>query len=90
MLAPGSMSLSVPFVFPVGDTPTVGEYRGGAGVTMPVPVYRPEAQYSKKALKKDEKAIEAVGKWEFKPGTKDGAPADVYATIEVNFRLLSR
>lgn len=36
----------------------------------------------------DEKAIEAVNKWKFKPGFKDGRAVTVAATIEVNFRLL--
>jgi TonB family protein len=36
----------------------------------------------------DEKALEAISQWKFKPGTKDGYPVPVMATIQVNFRLL--
>jgi TonB family protein len=36
----------------------------------------------------DEKAIDAVQKWRFKPGFKDGKPVPVKANLEVNFRLL--
>jgi TonB family protein len=35
----------------------------------------------------DEKAIEAVQKWVFRPGMNHGVPVNVKAQIEVNFRL---
>ena len=35
----------------------------------------------------DEKAVQAISQWHFNPGTKDGEPVTVMATIEVNFRL---
>jgi TonB family protein len=96
-----------------------GTYRIGGEVSAPVPIYRPEPDYSEKARKAkyqgtvvlyvevdpsghprnikvvrslglglDEKAVEAVSRWEFRPGMKDGQPVTVAATIEVNFRLL--
>ena len=36
----------------------------------------------------DEKAMEAVQKWRFKPGMNKGTPVKVRAQVEVNFRLL--
>lgn len=36
----------------------------------------------------DEKSIEAVKKWRFRPGVKDGRAVPVMANVEVNFRLL--
>jgi TonB family protein len=36
----------------------------------------------------DEKAIEAVMKWRFRPGMKGGRPVATQATVEVTFRLL--
>ncbi len=38
----------------------------------------------------DRKAIDAVSKWRFSPGRKDGRPVPVQARIEVNFRLLNK
>jgi len=35
----------------------------------------------------DEKAVEAVRKWKFEPGTKDGHPVAVQICVEVNFHL---
>jgi bla regulator protein blaR1 len=35
----------------------------------------------------DQKAIEALQKWTFQPGTKDGQAVPVWATVEINFRL---
>jgi protein TonB len=96
-----------------------GAYKIGGGVSAPVPIFRPEPEYSEEARKAkwqgavllqlvvdengvpqeikvvrslglglDQKAIEAVQKWRFKPGLKDGKPVPVSANIEVNFRLL--
>ena len=96
-----------------------GVYRIGGGVSAPIPIFKPEPEYSEEARKAkfqgtvvlmivvdehgnardlkvirplglglDQKAIEAVEKWRFKPGMKDGKPVPVQATVEVNFRLL--
>ncbi len=96
-----------------------GVFRVGGGVSSPIPIYKPDPEYSEEARKAkysgvvvlsviidtegrarnikvvkslgmglDEKAMEAVAKWKFKPGMKGGAPVNVTANIEVNFRLL--
>jgi len=36
----------------------------------------------------DDKAIQAVKQWRFRPGYRDGKPVVAAATIEVNFHLL--
>jgi TonB family protein len=36
----------------------------------------------------DQRAVEAVSKWKFKPGIKDGQPVSVQITVEVSFHLL--
>ncbi len=96
-----------------------GLYRVGGGVSAPVPIFTPEAEFSDEARRAkyqgvclislivdaqgnpqnprviralgmglDEKALEAVRKYKFKPAMKDGrTPVPVMITIEVNFRL---
>ncbi len=36
----------------------------------------------------DQKAVEAIRQWRFQPGTKDGEPVSILATVEINFRLM--
>ena len=35
----------------------------------------------------DDQAVKALKQWQFKPGTKDGKPADVRVSIEMSFTL---
>jgi protein TonB len=35
----------------------------------------------------DQKALEAVEKWKFTPGEKDGVPVAVQVNVEVRFQL---
>jgi TonB family protein len=35
----------------------------------------------------DEKAMDALGKWTFEPGSRDGEPVDVRLNVQVNFSL---
>jgi periplasmic protein TonB len=91
---------------------------GRGGVTVPVPVFAPEAEFSDEARREkyqgiclvaiivdahgfpqnvhvvrhlgmglDEKAMEAIRRYRFKPATKDGKPVAAAITVEVDFRL---
>lgn len=91
---------------------------GTGGVTNPVPLFTPEAEFSDEARRAkyqgaclislivdsrgypqdprviqrlgmglDEKALEAVREYRFKPAKKDGKPVAVRIIVEVNFRL---
>jgi TonB family protein len=94
-------------------------YRPGiGGVSKPIPVVAPEAEFSDEARRQqyqgvcivsiivdahgnpqnprvtrplgmglDEKALEAVQKYRFKPAMKDGKPVASYVTVQINFRL---
>jgi periplasmic protein TonB len=95
-----------------------GVYHIGGGVSAPVPIFTPEAEFSDEARRAkyqgvvlitlivdsqgnpqnprvvrplgmglDEKALEAVRKYKFKPAMKEGKPVAVMMSIEVNFRL---
>jgi TonB family protein len=112
-----------------GDGPGAGPGRDGnyggsvytpgvGGVTQPVPIVFPEAEFSDEARRSkyqgicmiavivdahgypqnprviqrlgmglDEKAMEAVKKYRFKPALKDGKAVPVMITVAVNFRL---
>jgi periplasmic protein TonB len=112
-----------------GDGPGWGDGRDGSvghgpytpgfgGVSAPVPLVSPEAEFSDEARRAkyqgvcvisviidaqgyprnarvvhplgmglDEKALQAVGLYRFKPAMKDGRPVPVTITIAVNFRL---
>jgi len=91
---------------------------GVGGVSIPIPILSPEAEFSEEARRLkyqgvcaisivvdtrgypqnlrvvralgmglDEKALEAVRKYRFKPALKNGKPVPAIMTIEVNFRL---
>ncbi|HEY2469718.1 MAG TPA: energy transducer TonB [Terracidiphilus sp.] len=91
---------------------------GIGGVTQPVPIFTPEAEFSDEARRQkyqgvcvisviidaqgyprnlqlvrtlgmglDQKALEAVQKYRFKPARKDGKPVAARMTVMVNFRL---
>src|ERR1700757_3282478 len=95
-----------------------GLYHIGGGVSAPVAIFTPEAEFSDEARRAkyqgvclislivdaqgnpqnprvvrplgmglDEKALEAVRKYKFKPAMKEGKPVPVMMSIEVNFRL---
>ena len=91
---------------------------GVSGVTNPVPIFSPDAEFSDEARRNkyqgvcmiaiivdaqgnprnprvvrslgmglDEKALEAVAKYRFKPALKNGKPVAAAIWVEVNFRL---
>ncbi len=96
-----------------------GYYHVGGGISAPIPIFQPEAEFSDEARRAkyqgvclismivdaqgnpqnprvirplgmglDEKALEAVRKYKFKPAMKNGTtPVPVMVTVEVNFRL---
>jgi TonB family protein len=96
-----------------------GVYRVGGGISAPVALVQPEAEFSDEARRAkyqgvclvslivdaqgnpqnprvirplgmglDEKALEAVRKYKFKPALRNGTtPVPVMITIEINFRL---
>lgn len=112
-----------------GDGPSYGPGRyggccgdvytpGTGGVTQPIPILTPEAEFSDEARREkyqgvcviglivdpqgypqnlrivqalgmglDQKALEAVQKYRFKPARKDGKPVPARMTVMVNFRL---
>ncbi len=66
----------------LAGTVVVGAEIGPDGVAHNIHILRPLG------VGLDEKAMEAIQQWRFKPGMKDGQPVTVVVNIEVNFRLL--
>ena len=91
---------------------------GRNGVTQPIPIFTPEAEFSDEARRQkyqgvcvislivdaqgnpqnprvvrplglglDQKALQAVERYRFKPAKKDGKPVAVVMVVEVDFRL---
>jgi len=72
------------------DEARKAKYQGRVVLSIIVdPSGRPKNIYVARSLGMglDEKAIEAVQKWKFSPGMKDGYPVAVQVNVEVNFRL---
>ena len=73
------------------DAARKAKYQGTVEVTIIVDADGNvrDARVAKAAgLGLDERALEAVKQWKFRPGTKDGKAVPVYAQVDVTFRLL--
>jgi TonB family protein len=68
------LSGTIRFYLVVGEDGTVRDARAGNALGLGL----------------DEKAMEAIRTWRFKPGTKDGVPVPVAVTVEMNFRIMSK
>jgi len=80
-----------------------GVRRPGGGVSAPQVLYQPEPEFSEEARKAkvsgnvrvlrgiglglDEKAIDAVRRYKFKPAMENGKPVVVEMQVEVNFQI---
>ena len=69
-------------LFILNDHPGLVEEIGADGVPVNVVVVRGLG------LGLDEKAVEAITQWRFKPATLAGEPVAVSAQVEINFRLM--
>jgi len=70
-------------VRPAATIPEGAAVREGNGVSAPQILERRSLDAGL-----DQHAAEAVSRWKFKPGMKDGRPVPVETTIEVSFHLL--
>src|SRR5205823_5797885 len=92
---PGSDGVSAPTVILAPDPGYSEEARQAkfGGVCVLAVVVGPDGKtYDIKVARTlgkglDEKAIEAVQQWRFKPAIKDGQPVSVAINVEVQFRL---
>ena len=89
----GGVSVPEPIYRPEPDySDEAREAKHQGSVTLRIVVDEKGAPGDIRVIKKcglglDEKAIQAVSKWRFKPGMKDGKAVAVIVTVEVSFRL---
>lgn len=90
----GGVSAPVPIFKVEPEYSEFGRFAGTQGTVLCSIVVAADGSVTEIRLKRslgfglDEKAVEALRQWRFKPGLREGKPVPVQANVEMNFRLL--